>query len=74
MYVLIKCASGTMKKAKKKRGRPVIENGNKARLPSVRITHEELAAYTKAAEDAGKSFAQWVRDALQAALKRYTGK
>jgi len=59
-----------MKEAKKTRGRPKVENGNKAWLPSVRITSDELAEYSQAAEKQGKTFSQWVRDALQAALKK----
>lgn len=63
-----------MKKAKKKPGRPKIGDGHYARLPSVRISREDLAAYTEAAQQQGKTFAQWVRDALQAALNLYSKK
>ena len=60
-----------MKKVKKKPGRPKRNNGHSARLPSVRITKDELAAYKRAAQHEGKTFADWVRAALKRALSRF---
>jgi predicted DNA binding CopG/RHH family protein len=49
---------------KKKPGRPKLENGHKARLPSVRITQEQLANYRAAASKKGLTFADWIRQEL----------
>jgi uncharacterized protein (DUF1778 family) len=59
-----------MKKVKKKPGRPALGNGHSARLPSVRITKDELEAYKRAAQHEGKTIADWVRSALKRALAR----
>ena len=39
-------------------------------LGSVRVTDDELQAYSDAAEATGKSRADWIRDTLQRAARR----
>jgi maleate cis-trans isomerase len=54
---------------KKKPGRPKVDNGHSARLPSVRVTQEQLARYQAAAERAGRTFADWIRAVLDRAAR-----
>jgi len=39
-------------------------------LGGVRVTTDEIQAYTSAAEQAGKGRAEWIRDTLNATAKR----
>jgi len=55
---------------KKKPGRPPRTNGHSARLPSVRISKDELAEYKQAAEREGVAFGAWVRSVLNRAIGR----
>jgi hypothetical protein len=54
---------------KRKPGRPKIDNGHSARLPSVRLSREQLDSYQRAAAKAGQSFADWLRRVLDRAAK-----
>ena len=56
-------------KPKKKRGGQPKDNPANARF-EVRTTADKLEAYKNKAEKEGKSFSDWVRDALDRALKR----
>ena len=55
---------------KAKRGRPSVENGATERLPSVRVTSDQLTAYKQAAELEAMPVASWVKSQLDAASKR----
>lgn len=57
-------------KKSKKMGRPPVENPATERLPMVRVTPEKLQSYREKAKQEGKSFSEWVRCALDKALKR----
>ena len=51
-----------------KRGRPRSDNAAHKTLAGVRVTELQLSEYRKAAEDADKPMAAWVKDALESAL------
>ena len=51
-------------------GRPPIENPATEKLPMVRVTPEKLQGYKDKAKQEEKSFSEWVRCALDKALKR----
>jgi hypothetical protein len=55
---------------KKKPGRPRLENGHSARLPSIRVTKAQQRAYREAAEAAGVGFGEWVRRVLDKASRK----
>lgn len=53
---------------KNAKGRPPVDNPINARF-EVRTTEDKLDAYKDKAESEGKSFSEWVRAALDKALK-----
>lgn len=63
--------NGGMKKTtKKKRGGQPKDNPASAKLGPFRVTPDKLQAYKNKAEEEEKSFSDWVRCALDRALKR----
>lgn len=54
---------------KKQRGRPPIKNPASERLPSVRVTPDQLKAYIGAAKSTGKPLAAWVKESLDKCAK-----
>lgn len=58
---------------KRPRGRPPAKVKASARLPVVQVTNEQLSAYRAAAEAAGVTFSQWVRDNLDQAVLESSG-
>lgn len=55
---------------KKKRGRPPVTNPANERLPSVRVTPEQLQSYSDAAGARKLSLAGWIKHHLDRAAKR----
>jgi hypothetical protein len=53
------------------RGRPKLDpKGKASTLLAIRTTEAERAAYERAAERAGKTLSEWIRDRLGRAAKR----
>ncbi|MEE8059445.1 MAG: hypothetical protein V3T17_16655 [Pseudomonadales bacterium] len=53
--------------SKKKRGRPAgyrSDNPSSERLPTVRVTPEQLESYKNTAKSLNKTFSGWVKDTL----------
>ena len=67
-FLPLRCYHSGMEK--RTRGRPRLENGKKERLPSIRVTKEQLKAYQAAAKAAGVGIGEWVRRALDRASKQ----
>jgi predicted DNA binding CopG/RHH family protein len=59
-----------MRKTSKQKGRPRSNNPATARLPNIRVTPDKLREYRDKARQEGVTFSEWVRTALERALKR----
>lgn len=58
------------KQAKKKRGGQPKDNPANAKLGPFRVTPDKLQEYKDKAQQEEKSFSEWVREALDRALRR----
>lgn len=66
-YLLVHNAP--MEQAKKRRGRPPIDNGE-TRWLTLRVSEERLARYERAAAKAKETLSGWVKAVLDRASKR----
>lgn len=69
--IFFRCTINSMAKEKIKRGRPFGKPGTKKEARFLlRLREDEKQAFSAAADEAGKSLAEWIRDRLRPICRR----